>query len=728
MLMKLALRNVRRSVRDYAVYFVTLTLGVAVFYAFNAIGDSRVLFEAQEGAANVLLSSGVSIFDILAQVMTYFSVVVAVVLGFLVLYANRFVVRARKKEFGTYLLLGMSPRQVSSVVLMETLTVGVIALVVGLGLGFLISQAIAFATAGLIGVAISDYHLLFSAHSAQLTLGCFALIFAVVALFNAVQISRCKLATLLSANSRNERMPVRNPIVCLIVFVLSCLILAKAYAELNLDGLVYFGEHFRTATALMLVGTLGMFWSASGFFILLIQRLRGVYFKGLAMFTMRQIAAKVNTAFVSLWTVSILLFFSIVVFSTGFSLATVLSDQLEENTQFDASIRASLMSLDTSDMEAVPSEQYGGEDEKAAAIEEAEAQRNEIHRLWQENGGSTAAYLKSLIPDWDECVAGSAQVDTWLANDLTNKQLVDACGFTLEQIGSDDNSSMADEGVQYVSLSQFNAARQLAGEKPIELAANEYLVDNTIDKSAAYAKALGQKGRTITVDGHELTASGQVVSQSLQVSSMGCLIAVLVVPDELAAERFAAGDLPYLSELNVNLASDSQEQAMKDLMAEWTYDSGAWPVSYYDTSESVVADSMGTKLLLVYLALYIGFIFLMTTAVVLSIQQLSEVADSIPRYRLLAQLGCDRDMVLRSLRTQIVIYFVAPLLVAGCHSACTISLLYKNLLSLWGASAVTNTLAIGIALVVAVYAVYLASTYLVARSAVVSGAGKKLLA
>ena len=728
MLMKLALRNVRRSVRDYAVYFVTLTLGVAVFYAFNAIGDSRVLFEAQEGAANVLLSSGVSIFDILAQVMTYFSVVVAVVLGFLVLYANRFVVRARKKEFGTYLLLGMSPRQVSSVVLMETLTVGVIALVVGLGLGFLISQAIAFATAGLIGVAISDYHLLFSAHSAQLTLGCFALIFAVVALFNAVQISRCKLATLLSANSRNERMPVRNPIVCLIVFVLSCLILAKAYAELNLDGLVYFGEHFRTATALMLVGTLGMFWSASGFFILLIQRLRGVYFKGLAMFTMRQIAAKVNTAFVSLWTVSILLFFSIVVFSTGFSLATVLSDQLEENTQFDASIRASLMSLDTSDMEAVPSEQYGGEDEKAAAIEEAEAQRNEIHRLWQENGGSTAAYLKSLIPDWDECVAGSAQVDTWLANDLTNKQLVDACGFTLEQIGSDDNSSMADEGVQYVSLSQFNAARQLAGEKPIELAANEYLVDNTIDKSAAYAKALGQKGRTITVDGHELTASGQVVSQSLQVSSMGCLIAVLVVPDELAAERFAAGDLPYLSELNVNLASDSQEQAMKDLMAEWTYDSGAWPVSYYDTSEGVVADSMGTKLLLVYLALYIGFIFLMTTAAVLSVQQLSEVADSIPRYRLLAQLGCDRGMVLRSLRTQIVIYFVAPLLVAGCHSACTISLLYKNLLSLWGASAVTNTLASGIALVVAVYAVYLASTYLVARSAVVSGAGKKLLA
>lgn len=728
MLMKLALRNVRRSVRDYAVYFVTLTLGVAVFYAFNAIGDSRVLFEAQEGAANVLLSSGVSIFDILAQVMTYFSVVVAVVLGFLVLYANRFVVRARKKEFGTYLLLGMSPRQVSSVVLMETLTVGVIALVVGLGLGFLISQAIAFATAGLIGVAISDYHLLFSAHSAQLTLGCFALIFAVVALFNAVQISRCKLATLLSANSRNERMPVRNPIVCLIVFVLSCLILAKAYAELNLDGLVYFGEHFRTATALMLVSTLGLFWSASGFFILLIQRLRGAYFKGLAMFTMRQIAAKVNTAFVSLWTVSILLFFSIVVFSTGFSLATVLSDQLEENTQFDASIRASLMSLDTSDMEAVPSEQYGGEDEKAAAIEEAEAQRNEIHRLWQENGGSTAAYLKSLIPDWDECVAGSAQVDTWLANDLTNKQLVDACGFTLEQIGSDDNSSMADEGVQYVSLSQFNAARQLAGEKPIELAANEYLVDNTIDKSAAYAKALGQKGRTITVDGHELTASGQVVSQSLQVSSMGCLIAVLVVPDELAAERFAAGDLPYLSELNVNLASDSQEQAMKDLMAEWTYDSGAWPVSYYDTSESVVADSMGIKLLLVYLALYIGFIFLMTTAAVLSVQQLSEVADSIPRYRLLAQLGCDRDMVLRSLRTQIVIYFVAPLLVAGCHSACTISLLYKNLLSLWGASAVTNTLAIGIALVVAVYAVYLASTYLVARSAVVSGAGKKLLA
>ncbi len=743
MLMKLALRNVRRSVRDYAVYFVTLTLGVAVFYAFNAIGDSRVLFEAQEGAENMFLASGASVFDILSQVMTYFSVVVAVVLGFLVLYANRFVVRARKKEFGTYLLLGMSPRQVSSVVLAETLIVGVLALVVGLGLGFLISQAIAFATAGLIGVAISDYHLLFSARSVELTLGCFALIFVVVALFNAVQISRCKLATLLSANSRNERMPVRSPIVCFIVFVVSCLILAKAYAELNIDGLVYFGEHFRIATLLMLVGTLGLFWSASGFFILLIQRLRGVYFKGLAMFTMRQIATKVNTAFVSLWAVSVLLFFSIVVFSTGFSLASVLSDQLEENTQFDVSIRASLMALDTSDMGAVPSEQYGGEDEKAAAIEETKAQRNEICRLWQENGGSTAAYLKSLIPDWDERVTGSAQVDTWLANDLTNKQLADACGFTLDQIGSDESSSMADEGVQYVSLSQFNAARQLAGEKPIELAADEYLVDNTVDKSAKYAQALGQKGRTITVDGHELTASGQVVSQSLQVSSMSCLLAVLVVPDELAAERSAAGDLPYLSELNINLASDSQEQAMKDMMAEygkaappseelaekgWTYDSRPWPVSYYDTSESVVADSMGLTLLLVYLALYIGFIFLMTTAAVLSVQQLSEVADSIPRYRLLAQLGCDRGMVLRSLRTQVGIYFGAPLLVAGCHSACAISVLYENLLSIWGASAVASTLAVSVALVIAVYAIYLVSTYLVARLAIASGAGKGLLA
>ena len=628
-------------------------------------------------------------------------------------------------------------------VLTETLIVGVLALAVGLGLGFLISQAIAFATAGLIGVAISDYHLLFSIHSAQLTLGCFALIFVVVALFNAVQISRCKLATLLSANSRNERMPVRNPLIYLIVFVLSCLILAKAYAELNIDGLVYFGEHFRIATLLMLVGTLGLFWSASGFFILLIQRLRGVYFKGLAMFTMRQIATKVNTAFVSLWAVSVLLFFSIVVFSTGFSLASVLSDQLEENTQFDVSIRASLMALDTSDMEAVPAGQYGGEDEKAAAIEETKAQRNEICRLWQENGGSTAAYLKSLIPDWDERVTNSAQVDTWLANDLTNKQLADACGFTLDQIGSDESSNMADEGVQYVSLSQFNAARQLAGEKPTELAADEYLVDNTVDKSAKYAQALGQKGRTITVDGHELTASGQVVSQSLQVSSMSCLLAVLVVPDELAADRFAAGDLPYLSELNVNLASDSQEQAMKDMMAEygkaappseelaekgWTYDSRPWPVSYYDTSESVVADSMGLTLLLVYLALYIGFIFLMTTAAVLSVQQLSEVADSIPRYRLLAQLGCDRGMVLRSLRTQVGIYFGAPLLVAGCHSACAISVLYENLLSIWGASAVASTLAVGVALVIAVYAIYLVSTYLVARSAVASGAGKGLLA
>lgn len=113
MYLKLALRNIRRSVRDYAIYFITLLFGVAVFYAFNSIGSQQILFDMETSASQ-------SVFDSTTYILGMFSVVVACVLGFLILYANQFLIRRRKREFGTYLVLGMTPGHVSRIVLYET--------------------------------------------------------------------------------------------------------------------------------------------------------------------------------------------------------------------------------------------------------------------------------------------------------------------------------------------------------------------------------------------------------------------------------------------------------------------------------------------------------------------------------------------------------------------------------------------------------------------------------
>ena len=289
MLAKLAFRNVRRSVRDYAIYFVTLVFGVAVFYAFNSVTGQSILFDLEDTAT-------ASVFEMTGQMLGMFSVVIACVLGFLVLYANGFLIRRRKQEFGTYLMLGMNPSSVSVIVLLETVAVGLVSLGVGLALGFALSQGLSFVTAGLFNRQMEQYRFVFSTNAFLLTLGCFVLIFAVTGLFNTLSIRRYKLIDLLSARSKNARFRVRNPWISLVGFLAAVAVIAWSYVTLVDNGLMQFDEGFWRATARMVAGTFLFFWSLAGFALAAIERTRGIYFKGLAKFTTRQIASKVNTA------------------------------------------------------------------------------------------------------------------------------------------------------------------------------------------------------------------------------------------------------------------------------------------------------------------------------------------------------------------------------------------------------------------------------------------------
>ena len=317
MLLKLAVRNMRRSLRDYAIYFITLLIAVTVFYAFNSVGDQQVMHD-------IAASNNANVIEFTGYMMNIFSVIVALVLGFLVIYANQLLITRRKREFGIYLVLGMRPGQVSRILLYETVFIGLGSLVLGLGLGILISQLLSFATAALFGVAMPQYQFSFSPGACIATLACFIAIFIVVAILNVTTVRRCKLIDLIRAGEKNERAGVRNPWVCLVGFVSAVAILVYAYEQLIENGLVMLDQpEFIRATIAMLVGSLLFFWSLAGFAIAVLTRLRGVYLRKLNLFTVRQIASKVNTAFLSLWAVCVLLFFSITVFSSGMGLVEV---------------------------------------------------------------------------------------------------------------------------------------------------------------------------------------------------------------------------------------------------------------------------------------------------------------------------------------------------------------------------------------------------------------------
>ena len=221
MLFKLSIKNIARSIKDYAIYFFTLILGVAIFYIFNAIESQTVMMNVS--------SSTYEIIDLMNSMLSGVSVFVAFILGFLIIYANRFLMKRRNKEFGIYLTLGMSKRKISLILFFETLIVGCISLVVGLVLGTALSQVMSLLVANMFEAKMTEFEFVFSSSACIKTLIYFSVMYILVMIFNTYNVSRCKLIDLLNANKKSEKVKLKNPWLCIIVFIVSVCALGYAY-------------------------------------------------------------------------------------------------------------------------------------------------------------------------------------------------------------------------------------------------------------------------------------------------------------------------------------------------------------------------------------------------------------------------------------------------------------------------------------------------------------------
>lgn len=680
MLLKLAVRNMRRSLRDYAIYFVTLLIAVTVFYAFNSVGDQQVMHD-------IAASNNTNVVEFTGYMMNTFSVVVAFVLGFLVIYANQLLISRRKREFGIYLVLGMKPGQVSRILLYETIFIGLGSLVLGLALGVLISQLLSFATAALFGIAMPQYQFSFSPIACIATLACFAAIYIVVAIFNVITVRRCKLIDLIGAKTKRQKIIIRNPWVCLVLFIVSLILIGLAYWQLDVNGMtLLFDAEFQRATVLMLVGSLLFFFSLSGFGIAVLTRLRGVYFKRLRPFTTRQVASKFNTSFVSIWVVCVLLFFAITTFATGLGLIDAFTGDIDEANPYDASIIA-----------------YGEE----TVYENGTGTKKPVDA----DISQTSAYLQQHVANWDTLVAASSQLDFYGLPDMTYGELMDAVNTHLSDAMS--STSMLNQGVCVVSLTQFNDLLALSDKQPVTLSSGEYLVTNNMSASQDIANAVVAQHMPLPTPVGDLTPANRVDKTQLNDFNMLSNALMMVVPDDVVA-TLAQTETPDTVYVNVMYAPRSNTE---DVFIDILDDVDAPGVSTVITREQMVGQASGLRVMITYLAVYIGLVLLITTAAVLAIQLLSLTIDSLGRYRLLSKLGCDTRMLTRSLFEQVVIYFVAPLALAVCHSACAIAVLSESLFAALGRD-LFPSIVMAACLVVAIYGGYMLITYLTSRTSV----------
>ncbi len=680
MLFKLAVRNMRRSIRDYAIYFVTLLIAVTIFYAFNSISDQQVMHDiAASGETNIIEFTG--------YMMNTLSVVIAFVLGFLVIYANQLLINRRKREFGLYLVLGMKPGQVSRILLYETVFVGLGSLVLGLALGILVSQLLSFATAALFGMAMPNYQFSFSPGACIATLACFAAIYVVVAIFNIITVRRCKLIDLMGAKAKRQKIIVRNPWVCLALFVVSIVLIAIAYWQLDVNGMVLmFDAEFQRATVFMLVGTLLFFFSLSGFVIAVLTRLRTVYLKRLRPFTTRQVASKFNTSFVSIWVVCVLLFLAITTFATGLGFIDLFTGDLDEANPYDASI-------------TVYSEKTSYENGKA------------IKTPVDADITQTSAYLREHVDGWNDLVGESAQIDLFALPDMTYGELMDAVNMHLSDAMASENLEASKVGV--IGLTQLNEALALAGKQPVMLASDEYLVTNNMTASQGIANAVVEKHLALPTPIGDLVPASRVEQVQLADFSMLSNGLNMVVPDEVIT-ALAQQEQPVGVYVNVNYVPGSDAGS---LFEGKVHDAKVPGMANVIERSAMMTQANGMRVMITYLAVYIGLVLLVATAAVLAIQLLSLTIDSLGRYRLLSKLGCDTRMLTRSLFEQVLIYFVAPLGLAVCHSACAIAVMSESLFSALGVDPLPS-IAMAACLVVAIYGGYMLITYLTSRSTV----------
>lgn len=723
MLCKLAWGNVRRAGRDYLVYLLTLTLGVTVFYAFNTISmQVDIAGIDEEGLAQVMGS-------ILGD-LTYF---LAGVMAFLMVYANNFIMKRRKKEFGLYQVLGMGRGRVATIMALETVIVSVVAFVAGIVLGVGLSQLMTFFTASLFKTQIANFHFFFSVHAFNLTLACMLVMFVLTLLLNLRAVRRTKLIELMGAERRNESIKTCNPWIAIAIFAVGVVLVGVAYYRLLRDGFPLTAtdsklqeamNQFGITTAMVTVGTFALFWGLSGMLIKLLQSLRGVYWRGLNMFTVRQLAAKVNTVCFSMGVIAMLLFLAITSVTCGMSIASVMNENLERYTPADMSQTYVYYTPETLDYY----KEY---------VNPSEADRMvladttvDLYPAWHGKGKSAdnndETGKKVDIAD----VAGEhVQIDSYLSYPLggsdpsvTPSEMCKAMGEKLPKAFGGSNADTM--GLFVTPASQYNKLRQMMGEEPVHIGHDQYLL--TCDMGGElvdmYTKYMAG-GHALTLGGHELkpaTDKSDEDTAAIANSAMGSNPGTVVVADELLSQLNLQ---PYSSSLLVNYkqgmdtteADESIKYTVLDNLLVDGKEPGLWGT--FITRSEMYAQAAQMNGLISYLAIYIGFVLVVACAAILSIQQLSNVADGSRSYRVLAQIGCDDRQIRHSVMAQQAVFFLFPLAVGLAHSFVALKVIIE-LVSIFGNMSIGGTVGLTCAIFLAAYGGYFLVTYLMSTGMV----------
>lgn len=635
MLGKLARRNARRSMRDYSVYLITVTIAFSLMYAFNML-----IFSKEVSSMNELMS-GLSI------AIGFISVIVIGVIEWLVHYMNRFMLEKRSKELGTYMLLGISSRKISRMVLLENMIMGAAAFLAGLLVGTFIYEILLLIIMNLFEVRFSAKAEI-SLPAIFLTLLYAVLIYAFSMLRMRKKLKKTKIYDFIYAEKQNETAVISRKkshwILCMVsvgLLAIGCGMLFLIFRRTEFfSPPLFFG-----GLALIIAGIYGTYFTMASFLVkLFLEKEERKYSKD-NLFLYRNLSAKLKTMSFTLGTLAMLLTLTLTCIQSAMLFNRFFELSALNRCSFDAQITAGNPTV-------FP----------------------EVKAYFEKNRG----------------IKESRQVPIYDCGQNTLYTLLDGKSYAEKDYA--------------ISYSDYAALRQMLGYEPAELSDGSYLFHaNAQIKGAAEAK----KELPYTINGVTLSLQevyGEPLSQSGAIG-IGCII---ILPDELTEGLQTAYSALLI---NTSKETTTEDYDYLFALYGEDEEHHQWDIFDMDTKYNSISNSRASIIIFGFSLYYTGLIFICTAATILTIQQLSEASKYRFRYDILSKMGVSERKTGKLIFRQLLIFFGIPLVlpvpVSIFISFCVRSLLLEMITPAVFWTSVTA----GLLVFFLIYALYFAATY-----------------
>lgn len=671
MLFKLSLKNISKSIKDYAIYFFTLILGVAIFYVFNAIDDQSVMMKVSSTTAEII--------KLMTNVLSGVSVFVSIILAFLIVYASRFLIKRRNKEFGVYLTLGMSKKKISLILFIETLIIGIVSLVVGLGIGFLLSQLMSILVANMFEADLTRFQFVFSTNACIKTLIYFSIMYFLVMIFNTINISKCKLIDLMHYNKKSEKIKLKNPLFCTIVFIISCIALGFAYYQVT-GGI----EKMTNANSIFVpigvgaVSTFFVFWSLSGLLLKIFISMKNTYYKGLNSFTLRQFSSKINTMTFSMTIICLMLFITICVLSSALSMKNSLNKNVIEFSPRDIEIsKPANVDLEVNDFTDKQIENY----------------KLSFEEIFTKNGFDFKKFKNIVYFSLyaDDYVTLKSTLGTYYKTAKKNYPFLRYDDYIVLMKNSDYN----------------NLANNFNLEK-INLNSDQYaVVGNYKEMIDIKNEALKRNTEIIVNQRIYLPKYKKAINGFYEMGSQKSEIGFIVLPDDALNEN------QKISNKMVADYNGNQDDIEKDVTS-FLNNTSKYIITF-NTKKDIREASVGLGAIVTFLGLYLGIIFLISCAAILALKELSESSDNVEKFVVLRKIGVDEQELNKALFKQIGIFFMFPLILAIIHSIFGVMFCNK-ILKTMGVSFNLKSVIITSLFIIFIYGGYFFITYICSKN------------